>query len=470
MVTGCGSGWQRLRQAVRRLAWGLAFTGMIGTGIGLSPLGLSPAAAQQQRREPLQFIRDAEAESIIRGFARPMFEAAAIDADSVEILLIKDNSLNAFVAGGMKLFLHTGLLMEADDASQLIGVIAHETGHIAGGHLIRGRDAMENASAEALLAMLLGVGAAIASGQPGAGAAIITGGTEMARRSMLAFSRAQESSADAAALSYLERAGLSARGLKVFLEKLAGQELLPPDRQAAYTRTHPLTRERIDTIEAHLQRSRNTSAGIPSEINVQFLRLKAKLIGFINPSLALRRYPAEDDLIAARYGRAVALYQLGDLKAALPAIDALIAREPRNPYFYELKGQVLLENRRIADWLVPYRRSIELLPASGLLRAALAQALLETNNPAHLEEALKHLEVARQQEHGSPFVWRLFATAWGRKGQDGLVAYALAEEALARGDRAMARHQSERAERMLPAGSPGWLRAQDIRGVVGERR
>jgi predicted Zn-dependent protease len=463
MVTGS---W--LKRAVRRTALGLA---MASVGCGLwSGAWTVPPAAAQQRREPLQFIRDAEIENIIRGFARPLFAAAAIDADSVDIVLVRDPSLNAFVAGGMNIFIHTGLLADADDASQLIGVIAHETGHIAGGHLIRGHEAMENASAEALLAMLLGVGAAVASGQPGAGAAIITGGTEMARRSVLAFSRAQEASADAAGLSYMEQAGLSARGLGAFLQKLAGQELLPADRQAAYTRTHPLTRDRIDTIQAHLARSRYSAAPVPPQITAQFERMKAKLIGFINPQLALRRYRAEDRAIAARYGRAVALYQEGEIKAALPAIDSLIAEEPRNPYFQELKGQVLLENRRIVDSLPFYRRSVELLPDSGLLRAALAQALLETNTPALIDEALKHLEAARHQEKNSPFVWRLFATAWGRKGQDGLVAYALAEEALARGDRAMARHQADRAERMLPPGSPGWLRAQDIRGAAGERR
>jgi len=215
-----------------------------------------------------------------------------------------------------------------------------------------------------------------------------------------------------------------------FLEKLAGQELLPADRQAAYTRTHPLTRDRIDAVENHIQNSPWTNAKLPAWYDESFARLKAKLVGFIKPTLALRRYAPEDPGVPARYARAIAYYQQGDLKASLPLIDGLIAQEPNNPFFQELKGQVLMEHQRIPESLGPYRRSVELLPDSGLLRGALAQALLETNDPRYI------------------------------------VAYALAEEALARGDRAMARRQAERAEKMLPVGSPGWVRAQDIRGVV----
>ena len=448
------------RWAAARLAVSL----MLALALLLEPV--APAMAQQGRADKLEFIRDAEIEHIIRSYARPIFAAAGIDAEAVDIVLIKDASINAFVAGGMNLFLHTGLLTECDNAEQLIGVIAHETGHIAGGHLIRGREAMEEASAEAILAMILGVGAAMASGQGNALGAVITGGMGLAQRNLLSFSRAQEASADAAGMSFLDRAHISARGMHDFLEKLAGQELLPADRQAAYTRTHPLTRDRIDAVENHIQNSPWTNAKLPAWYDESFARLKAKLVGFIKPTLALRRYAPEDPGVPARYARAIAYYQQGDLKASLPLIDGLIAQEPNNPFFQELKGQVLMEHQRIPESLGPYRRSVELLPDSGLLRGALAQALLETNDPRYIDEALKQLQFATRQEKSSPFLWRLVATGWGRKNNEGMVAYALAEEALARGDRAMARRQAERAEKMLPVGSPGWVRAQDIRGVV----
>jgi len=222
---------RKLVVKVRILAVAVAAVAIVG-------MSAAPAEAQQQRR--LQFIRDAEIEHIIRTYAEPIFEVSGINGDNVEIALVKDSSLNAFVAGGMNLFIHTGLLQESQSPGELIGVVAHEIGHIAGGHLIRTQEAMEGASAQAILSALLGLGAALATGQAGAGAAIIGGGTEMARRSYLAYSRAQEGTADQAALSYMDQAGISARGLLNFLEKLAGQDLRPTDRQDAFVRTGSL--------------------------------------------------------------------------------------------------------------------------------------------------------------------------------------------------------------------------------------
>jgi predicted Zn-dependent protease len=425
-----------------------------------------PAGAQGRT---LQFIRDAEVEHIIRTYAQPIFEAASIDGEAVEIALVKDNSLNAFVAGGMNLFLHTGLLVESDDAGQLIGVLAHEIGHIAGGHLVRGREAMEGASAQAILSTLLGIGAAIASGEPGAAAVIVGGGQEMARRSFLAFTRTQESSADQAALTYMDQAGLSARGLLTFLDKLADQELLPFDRQVEFVRTHPLTRDRIDAVRSHVERSRNSDRPIPPEFVEMHARMRAKLLGFLSPVQALQRYKEGDKSVAARYGRSIALYQRGNIDQALEMIDALIALEPDNAFFHELKGQVLLENGRVRDSLAPYRRSVELLPSSSLLRGSLAQALIETGDDRLLDEALVNLKDAVAIERRSPFLWRLTATVYGRQGNQGMLAYAQAEHSLAQGDKAAARFHAEKAEEMLPAGSPGWLRAQDIRTLSAKR-
>ena len=433
-------------------------------------LGMPATAGAQNRGQKLDFIRDAEIEHIIRGYARPIFKAAGIDPEAVEIILVKDEVINAFVAGGQNLFIHTGLLMECDNPEQLIGVIAHESGHIAGGHLFRGRDAMEEASAEAMVAMVLGLGAAVLSGQGNAVGAIGMGGSGVAMRSYLAFSRTQEASADQAGLSFLDSIHLSSQGFYDFLQKLSGQELLPDSHQASYTRTHPLTRERLDAAAEHLQNSPWKNSHSPAGDIASFARLKAKLIGFMRPAVALRRYPADSTAVPARYARAIAYYQQGDIRNALPLIDGLIAQEPRNPFFYELKGQVLMENQRIALSLVPYRKSVELMPESGLLRGSLAQALIESNNPAYNDEALKHLEFATRQEKDAPLLWRLVATAWGRKHNDGMVAYALAEEAIARGDRAAARFHSEHAKRLLPRGSPGWLRAEDIQAVAEDRR
>lgn len=430
------------------------------SALALVVVSAAPAEAQQRR---LQFIRDAEIEHIIRTYAGPIFEASGINGDSVEIALVKDSSLNAFVAGGMNLFIHTGLLQESENPDELIGVIAHEIGHIAGGHLIRSQEAMEGASAQAILSALLGIGAALATGEAGAGAAILGGGQEMARRSYLAYSRAQESTADQAALGYMDQAGVSARGLLSFLEKLAGQDLRPTDRQDAFVRTHPLTQDRIESVRYHVEHSRVSDRKAPAEYVEMHARMKAKLLGFIQPQVALHRYRESDTEVAPRYGRAIALYQRGDIRQALPLIDQLIKEEPANPFFHELKGQVLLENSRVPESLAPYRKAVELLPDSALLRSALAHALIETNDDSVLDEALKHLKAAAAKEPRTPFTWRLIATVYGRENQQGMLSYALAEEAMARGDRSVARFHAEKAENQLPAGSPGWIRAQDIR-------
>jgi predicted Zn-dependent protease len=446
---------RKLVVKVRILAVAFAAVAMVG-------MSAAPAEAQQQQRR-LQFIRDAEIEHIIRTYAEPIFEVSGINGDSVEIALVKDSSLNAFVAGGMNLFIHTGLLLESESPGELIGVIAHEIGHIAGGHLIRSQEAMEGASAQAILSALLGLGAALATGEAGAGAAILGGGTEMARRSYLAYSRAQESTADQAALGYMDQAGISARGLLNFLEKLGNQDLRPTDRQDAFVRTHPLTLDRIESVRYHVEHSRVSDKPLPASYDDMHARMRAKLLGFVQPQIALQRFRESDTALPARYGRAIALYQRGDIKQALPMIDQLIKEEPDNPFFHELKGQVLLENSRVAEAIPPYRRSVELLPDSALLRSSLAHALIESNDDRVLDEALRNLKVAAEEEPRTPFTWRLIATVYGRQNQQGMLSYALAEEAMGRGDRGVARFHAEKAERELPTGSPGWIRAQDIR-------
>jgi predicted Zn-dependent protease len=424
------------------------------------------APADAQRR--LQFLRDAETEHIIRIMSRPIFEAAGIDPDAVQIVLVSDPSLNAFVAGGQNIFLHTGLLLQAEDPLQLLGVIAHETGHIAGGHLIRMRDAIDGASAQALLALLLGVGAAIASGQGGAAMGSAIGGAEMARRSLLSFNRGQENAADQAGLLYMEKAGLSARGMLTFLEYLSGEEGRIQTAQAEYTRTHPLTQDRIDAVRHFVERSRNSDRQLPPEILEQHRRMRAKLMAYLQPALALRRYPESDQSIVARYARAYAHYRRNELPRALRVTDELIAAEPRNPFFHELKGQMLFENGRVAEAVEPYRQAVTLFPASPLLQTAYAHALLESQTNEALPAAVSALEASLRIEPRSSETWRLLAIAYNRQGDTGRTAYATAESALSRGDVAAARVWADRAMAQLPRGTPAWLRAQDIRIAVGE--
>lgn len=432
----------------------------------LAPLALYPASAADDK---LSVIRDAEIEDYLQAITRPVFTAANLPPDDVRIILVASDQLNAFVAGGMNIFIYTALLQTAENPLEILGVIAHEAGHIAGGHLVRGREAMEQAKTESLLATLIGVAAGIAAGNAQAGTAILAGGQQAALTGFLSFSRQQESSADAAGMSFLDRASLSSSGLLGFMEKLQNQELLPPDRQSQFVRTHPLTRDRVDAIRSHLDTSSLKDKPVPATWMEGYNRMQAKLMGFMEPMRALQKYPASDTGFSAQYARAIALFKRNELAAALPIVDQLIAREPNNAYLYELKGQMLFESSRVQEALVPYARAVQLKPESGIIEIAYAHALVESGDNSKLKEAITRLQNAQRQEPKNSLSWRLLATAWGRQGgegAEGLSSYALAEEAAAKGDVKLAQYQINRAERMLPQGSPYRVKLIDLKEVV----
>ncbi len=405
-------------------------------------------------------------EGIIRSYATPLFEAAGLDADSVRIYLVNDDTLNAFVAGGMNLFINTGLLMEAESANQIIGVIAHETGHIAGGHLARTQEALRNASTEAIIAFVLGI-AAVAAGQGQAGTAIIGGGTAIAQADLLKYSRTQESAADHAGVSYLDATGQSSRGLLDFFDILGNQELLLSSQQSPYVRTHPMTNERMDFVRHHVESSPYSDAPEPQAFDDGFARMHAKLVGFLRPlNRVLQDYPETDDSLAGRYARAIGYYRAGNLAKALPLIDGLIAEHPDDPFFQELKGQILMENGRGREALPYYQASVRMAPHEPLLRQGLAQVQLDTEDPALNRDALANLEEVTRIELNNSAAWRLLSIAYGRDGQLPMAALALAEAALARGNKPEARAQASRALQQLPEGSPAWLRAQDIENAA----
>jgi predicted Zn-dependent protease len=415
------------------------------------------------RAQGLSIIRDAEIENTIRLYATPLFRAAGLNPSDILIHLINDRSLNAFVAGGQRLFINTGLLLQSKHAGQVIGVIAHETGHISGGHLARLEDELKKASAQQILALLLGGAAGIGTGRGDVAGAVILGGSSATLRGFLQFSRTQESSADAAAMTFLDRSGLSAKGLLEFFEILGAQELLSVDRQDPYLRTHPLTRERIAALRDHVARSPYTNAPLSPDIEARYRRMKAKLLGFLLPlGHTLQQYPETDTSLEGRYARAVAYYRVPDLNRALALIDGLITDFPNDPYFHELKGQMLFENGRGGEAVGPYQTAVRLLPDSALLRGDLARVQIETNDPSLLEPAIANLRVALRADSTSPFNWRQLAIAYGRKGDMAQSSLALAEEALLVNKPAEARYHAGRAEQLFPRGSPGWLQAQDI--------
>jgi predicted Zn-dependent protease len=426
--------------------------------LALALLAPTTATAQQ-----ISLIRDAEIEATIRSYATPLFTAAGIEPEAVRVHIVNDDTLNAFVAGGMNLFLNTGLLMRSESANQVIGVIAHETGHIAGGHLARTQEALRAATAEAIIAYVLGIGAAIATGDGAAGAAVIGGGQSMAQRSLLKYTRTQESAADHAAVSYLDATGQSSRGMLEFFEILGTQDLLLSGNQDPYLRTHPLTSERVEFVRRHLATSQYTDVPSSPEFVQSHARMRAKLIGFLEPlGRVLQHYPKSDDSLEARYARAIAFYRDARLNEALPLIDGLIAEYPQDPYFQELKGQILYENGRTAEALPYYKAAVALQPHSPMLRLGLARVQLDLEDPAFIKSAIGNLEEVVRAEPRNPGAWRFLSVGYGRDGQLSMAALALAEAALSRGDKSEAQAQADRALRQLPEGSSAWIRAQDI--------
>ena len=417
-----------------------------------------------QKADAQTIIRDSEIESYLSQWFAPIFESNGMSPDQVNIILVQDNEVNAFVAGGSNIFIYTGLIKKTDDPTELIGVMAHELGHITGGHLVRGRDALEQASYESILGTILGVGAAIASGQAEAVGAGSLAANSVAQRRFLAKTRIFESSADQAAITSMERAGLDPAGFLTFMRKLEGQELIPASQQSEYVRSHPLTRNRITRIKAKVEESKNLGKPYPKAWDEQHQRMTAKLLGYIQPEQVAWKYDNKNQTIAAQYARALSDYRLNKIDSGLQKIETLIALEPNNPFFYELKGQMLVDFGRVEQAIKPLQRAATIRPRDGLIRTALAHAQLELseNNQDSIQKAIKNLNIAAQAEPRSTRVHRLLATAHGRLGDDAYARFHLAEEALLQGKKAYARQQAEIALAQLPKDSAAAHRARDI--------
>ncbi|MBK8176922.1 MAG: M48 family metallopeptidase [Rhodospirillales bacterium] len=427
--------------------------------MSLFPVGEVSAA-------PTAFIRDTEVENTIRGYATPIFLAAGLDPTAVRIYLVNDKQINAFVAGGQNLFINTGLLMQSEDAGQVIGIIAHEAGHIAGGHLVRVQDALSRGTAESILSMVLGTAAAVA-GAPQVGAAVISGGQNVALRNYLHYTQTQEGSADAAAMRFLDATHQSARGLLDFFHLLSGQELLIAVHQDPYLRTHPLTEDRIQALEAFVAKSPYSDVPVRPSFQAQHRRMLAKLHAFLDdPVITRRRYPDSDQSLEARYAHAIVEHRQAHTSQAITIIDQLISEHPDDPYFYELKGQILFESGQPVSALEPYEKAVAILPDAPLIRVDLARVQMATNDAKLLPSAIENLQTSLRQEPNRPFVWRQLAIALGRNGQMGESSLALAEESMLLNKLPEAKFHAGKAVRDLPAGSPAWLKAEDILQVA----
>lgn len=441
---------------IRLAAW------LKAVGVALAIVTAQPAFGAQTVH-----IYDAEIENLIRSYLEPILDAAGIERGSIRLHLIRSHAPNAFVTRGRRIFLTTGLLRRTTHPRQVIGVLAHETGHIAGGHLARLDTTLRDAQTPILMSAVIGAVLGTLSGDAGAAIATIGAGQHLAQARLLSFSRTQERSADRAAVDYLDRSRQSSRGLLEFMETLDEYQSLFVSRkeqeQLSYRVTHPLTRNRIEFLRNHVENSQYSDAPVPDETVAAHKRAIAKLDGFLDlPARTLRKYPATDTSVAARYARAVAHYRQSDFSTALDTISALIDDFPEDPYFKEFKGQILFETGRVGEALPYYRRAVEKLPGAPLLRIGLAHVMIETNREALLKPALLHLEEALRYDDTIALAWRLVATAYGRTGRLPDAALASAEFAMRTGRFDDAVSLAERAKRGFEEGSTGRLRAEDL--------
>ena len=421
-------------------------------------LAAQPVAAQS-------ILRDAETEAFLDEISAPLVEAAGLEPENVDIVLINDPSINAFVAGGQIVYIHSGLIDAADTAEEVQGVIAHELGHITGGHILRYGEGMASASRISLLSLIAGIGAALA-GAGEAAMGIMAAGQQAAMGKFLAFSRTQESSADFAGAEYLSKAGISGRGSLAFFGKLLNQEYrygYSQSDEAGFYRTHPLSGDRISALREGYEKDPAWDRPANARNQANFERVKAKLVGYIaKPSATLRDYPESDRTVPALYARAYAYHQNARVDRALDAADQLLAKDPDDPYFLELKGQVLLESGRPLEALEPLRRATALTNAEPLIASLFGHALIATEDDANFAEAERVLRAAVGRDRRNPFAWYQLGVVYAARGDTPRARLASAEQQVMSGQYGLALRSAQAAEHGLERGTPDWIRAQDI--------
>jgi predicted Zn-dependent protease len=436
----------------------LAATALSALAIGTSGI----AGAQDFRTGTV--LSDTEIGATLAAYARPLIAAGGLAPGSVSVNMIVDDSLNAFATQGNNIYFHTGLLLRAQNANEVIGVMAHEIGHVAGGHVVMVGSDMAGATTISLLSTLLGIAAGVASGNPEVGMAVMMGGQRAALGEYLSFSRGQESRADQFALKALRDSQQSSKGLHDFFDRLKGEERLITSNQDPYIRTHPLNADRMSAIAADLRASPYADNRVDPELERQHRRMIAKLFAFLKPQIStLQKYPESDTSIEGRYARAIAYYRRGQFDQALPLVDGLLADAPKDPYFWQIKGDMQLSRSKVEDAIVAYRESLKYMPNAPEILTALAHAMIESHKVEYAAEAQSALNLALEANRENPYAWDMLARSYAQAGDVGMSAYAAAEKAILMGEFGDVARYSNQAENLLEKDTPTWYRLQDIK-------
>jgi predicted Zn-dependent protease len=429
---------------------------------------VTPARAQGANKGP-SILRDTESEQLLREYTRPILRAAGLEKQNIQMVIINDSSFNAFVADGRRIFVNYGAIMQSDTPNQLIGVLAHETGHLAGGHLAKLREQLAHAQTQMILAMLLGAGAMVAgatknsNGMADAGAAAFAGPQEMIRRSLLSYQRQQEENADRAGVKFLTATGQSPKGMYETFKRFTNESLFAARGADPYLQSHPMPADRVASLEELAHASPYWDKKDDAALQMRHDMMRAKISAFMErQDTVYRRYPLSNTGVPARYARAITTYLHGDLNNALTQIDGLIQAQPNNPYFYELRGQALLEGGKPNEAIAPLHKALALSGNAPLIEMLLGQALVATDNKAHTDEAISILRAALSRETEAPLGYSQLAMAYGRKGDYAEADLASAQAAFLRGDNKTARDLASRAKTRFAVGTPGWVKADDI--------
>ena len=427
----------------------------------LSVAAVRPAFAQQGDGAP-SVLRDTETERLFKDMSRPIIVAAGLDPNSVNVVLLNDPEINAFVATGQTVYVQSGLLEATDNLNQLQGVVAHELGHVVAGDAIRSGEGAKRATAISILSLVLGA-AAMAAGAGDAGMGIMMAGQRAAEGDFMAFTRAQEATADASASRFLSKAGISGKGILDFFGKLQNQEYrLAIYSKDSFDRTHPLNSERITALGQILRTDPAYSKATDPALEARFQRVKAKLIGYVDPKLAVTKYPESDHSVPAHYARAYAYHLGGYPQKAEAEANALLAIDPHDPYFLELKGQILLEDGKPLEAIPPLREAVDRSGNAPMIAAMLGHALVETEDSKNFAEAKQILKVAVNKDNQDPFAWYQLGIIYDREGDPARAALATAERSNLENQPKMALATAQMAMKGIPPGTPDYLRAQDI--------
>ncbi|NUR46450.1 MAG: M48 family metalloprotease [Sphingomonas sp.] len=427
----------------------------------LSMSAVRPAYAQQRDSGP-SVLRDTETERLFKDMARPLIVAAGLDPNSVNVVLLNDPEINAFVATGQTVYVQSGLLEATDNVNQLQGVVAHELGHVVAGDAIRSESGAKAATGISLLSLVLAA-AAMAAGAGDAGMGIMMAGQRAAEGQFMAFTRGQEATADASAARFLSKAGVSGKGILDFFGKLQNQEYrLAIYSKDSFDRDHPLNSERIQALGQTLRTDPAWSKPTDPALEARFQRVKAKLMGYVDPKLAVTKYPEKDQSVPGHYARAYAYHLGGYPEKAQAEADALLASDPHDPYFLELKGQILLEDGKPAEALAPLREAVQRSNEAPMIAAMLGHALVATEDPKNFAEAKQILKVAVNRDNQDPFAWLQLGIIYDREGDLARAALATAERSNLEDQPKMAYASAQMAMKGIPPGTPDYLRAQDI--------